>query len=417
MTIGLIGLVQGGQDYSSPSSFADRQGDRQRQIATLQQRGLKTDTDTQEARFADEETLYQRLRNNTHGMELDLQHFAPSTPKSFLIFDALKFTQSVKILNLEGALLDDMSFMALSVALSHNSSIHSLILKGVPCSSNSLHCLALSLKKQHFLQELILLPTSSSQLVIQDVVNFYQVLSSNHVLKKVVWPWSKVLLENLSILAGAGNRVAALHVGIKSWEDFCSQIVSSTDSSAQPQRLSLLKEQALQSLQQADSLGHPVASYVLGEISEKEKKTALALQWFQRSFDLKYPPAQVWMGHYHRGVWKKEHRAPDYSHAFLCYQAASLNGQEEGTYHLGRLHEKGHLNEGINLQKSQECYQKAAAKGYPEAFTALIRLYGTLESSLYDQVKARYYQDLSQRFPPNSQAYWHLQELSKTLKL
>ena len=396
------------------------------------------------------ERLYTQIYQHCFGSILDLTRFEPRTKSDGLIIDVLKSALSVRSLNLSQAHLLDQHYLALSTMLYDNTSLRQLNLQETPCSEKAWAILTQGLASHETLATFIP-PQFSFPLTPAHLEAFYSLLSRSTALHTVHWPFSLTSELGKSLFKlGEKNRTAAMHLfylieqelvqsnQVSALSSISSKSPSTTTRPSLTSRLEdskisasstssgsssfafplfnrdksqmITQQQQLKYLTIADKLDHPRAVYLQAQIHEHNNFKVEAVAAYTRAADLNHPLANLWMGEYWRGVWKKENREPDYGRAYTYYQRAALQGNEESYYRLGRIQEFGKLP-GFGLKEATFSYQKAAARGYSEAFITLIRLHSDPNSAVYDLNKAFFYQEQAKLFPEDATVHWHLNNL------
>jgi len=376
--------VQSSREENSP--FQQKMQDQELRENTLKSLGIAVNEDTLASYFLDPRELSERLVSNFHGPIL-LHEFADFRElRSFPILDALRYTKSVKILSLKNAIFKTDSYLALATALAHNHSLKRLDLTDVSWTPEALFILGAGLQNKKNLQEIILRP--KTVFTIFDIENFYRLIETNRGLRIIVWPEKNEILAKIDALAPI-NAPAALHRGVM----YAEGIMEKQD-----------EKKALTYLQLAHKLGHPLASYEIGRLKEKQKEYGDALEWYKKAASQIHVKALVKVGDYARGIWPKgSQKVPEYKEAHLHYNQAARLGNAKALYRLGRMHEAGRYVEKSLVLAAHYFYQ-AIEWGYPDAFTALGALYqnpdyvgsGDSETNLKT---AEYYFKWGKRFP------------------
>ena len=386
----------------SPSSFEEKIQDVTLRANTLKALGLQVNEDNIASFFLEPDELYTRLVDNFHGPVLVHDRADLNSIRSLPIFNGLVHTKSVKVLSLKEAFLKNTSYLALGTALAHNRSLKRLDLTGVSWTPEALSLLGTALQDQKTLREIILSPKTS--FMKADIENFYKCIESNQGLRLIVWPQTvkkagflgftdskQSTLEVLEELSRAGNRVAALHLGMMHVKG-------------------LTKERNLKKaffyLERAHTLNHPLASFELGRLNEKQKSYEEALNWYRQAASQKIARAFAKVGDYYRAVWPVKSpllQTPDYQNAFLSYTQGAQQEDAKCLYRLGRMHEFGKHGE-ISLPWAAYYYYQSSQWGYADAFIALGALYrnpqfvGTGDPAENENTAA-YYLRWAERFP------------------
>ena len=297
-----------------------------------------------------------------------------------LTFNNLIDAKSVKTLSLKEAQLNETHFKELMNVLMRNQSLKRVDFTNASFNENTFSLLRGCLETQKTLQELILKP----QFVITEkqVETFYESLKGNKALRLIVWPEdkNKKIEKKIKSLADKGNRVAALHRGV-----FLTK--SSPDT-----------KEAFTYLKKAYDEGHPLASYEIGKLKEKEKQLEEALKWHQISAQEGHSRALVKVGDYHRAIWPKGRQAePNYQEAYKNYKSAAEQDNPKAFYRIGRMHEGGKYVEK-SLDKAASFFNKAVEWGYADAFTALGALYHNPEYSGCNPERGKQYLEQGKLF-------------------
>jgi len=333
------------------------------------------------AYFFKVEALSKKVINNFYGPDLILNKATfHLNPQSALIFDALTHVKSVKNLSLVGAQLDNTHYMALINALARNRSIKRIDLTKVSFSEEAFALLGVCLGGQKTIREIILRP--QFEFKEKHVETFYESIKGNEGLCLIVWPEDKKIEKKIRSLADKGNRAAALHIGA----------MLATGILPQDQK------EALKYLNKAYEGGHPLASYEIGHLKEKQGQFKEALEWYQKSASEGYARALVKMGDHYRAIWPKGNTAaPDYQKAHQNYKLAAAQENPKAIYRVGRMYEGGKFVEK-SLGKAAHHFYQAIEWGYPDAFTALGALYNNPEYTDHDPATGRYYLEWGKRF-------------------
>ena len=321
-----------GTQPSSENLFEEKTHDEAYRDSIFKTLGIEASDDNVASYFFTEEDLHERLINNFHGPELVLNKGSFLSPKSLLIFDALRAAKSIKKLSLEEARFNASNFAALLSALAENQFIKEVDLTHAQLPEGALSLLALSLKEQKTLRGLSL--KLKGPFKEGDIRAFYKTIVTNTGLRFIHWPETverdapglfeskeRPAIQVLEDLAKEGNRVAAFHVGV-----FLTQ--------GDPPNIKL----ALKYLQSAHAQDHPQASYELGKLKQCENNVQDALLWYQKAVVKDYPPALLKLGEYHYGVWPKgEERTPDENLAVNLFEIAKNLESPKAYYRLGRV--------------------------------------------------------------------------------
>lgn len=157
----------------------------------------------------------------------------------------------------------------------------------------------------------------------------------------------------------------------------------------------------------ASAGGHPLASYLLGELYEQgrgvEKSPSLAFEYYQRAADEGQAVAGVKVGLIYRDGDKDLGIKKDYSKALVYFEKGALQAWPPSQYYLADMYRRGL---GVPAQRSESLRWLflAAEKEYAPAMLEIAKVHFEGEGVLVDRVKGWSFIDLAGRYANPAQS-------------
>ncbi len=147
--------------------------------------------------------------------------------------------------------------------------------------------------------------------------------------------------------------------------------------------------------------GHPVASYLLGQLYEQghgvEKSPSLAFRYFERAAADGQPQAAVKVGLIYRDGNKQLDIKRNYEKAIENFEKGALQAWPESQFYLADMYRRG-LGVPADRSESLRWLILAAKKRYAPAMLEMARIYFASEGVLADRIKGWSYIELASRY-------------------
>ena len=147
--------------------------------------------------------------------------------------------------------------------------------------------------------------------------------------------------------------------------------------------------------------GHPMASYLLGQLYEQgrgvEKSPTLAFQYYERAAEEGQALAAVKVGRIYREGSEDLDIGKDYEKALASFEIAALQSWPEAQYYLADMYRHG---QGVAVDRTESLRWLilASKKKYAPAMLELSRVYFEGEGVLEDRLKGWTYIELASRY-------------------
>jgi TPR repeat protein len=151
----------------------------------------------------------------------------------------------------------------------------------------------------------------------------------------------------------------------------------------------------------ASAGGHPLASYLLGQLYEQghgvEKSPSLAFQYFERAAAEGQPQAAVKVGLIYRDGNKQLDIKRNYEKAIENFEKGALQAWPESQFYLADMYRRG-LGMPTDRSESLRWLILAAKKRYAPAMLEMARIYFAGEGVNADRIKGWSYIELASRY-------------------